>query len=221
MELARAWTRQAFQASGAAVLMPGMLIIALIVLAVGGGFGGLGVLGQALSGPGFPAGSNVAGVPGASGAPSPLPPVVPAGPGPGTTPVGVAGAGAGAPGAAGGGIPATGPRPVDSGGGQKTPGSKVVGGQPVGAPPPGRGTTSPPPPGPTPARPSLVDQIVGVGTSVTGRLPRPVGPLGTQLLQSLAHTVDSILPPIAHSPSRPAPSPPQLVSSLRTGLPLP
>ena len=52
--LARSWTRQLFGASGAALLVPGAIAAALVVLAFAGGFGRLSSLGQALSGPSLP-----------------------------------------------------------------------------------------------------------------------------------------------------------------------
>ncbi|MDQ6606984.1 MAG: hypothetical protein M3Z06_10620, partial [Actinomycetota bacterium] len=54
MSLARAWTRQLFGASGAALLVPGTIACALAVLAFAGGFQRLGSIGQALSGPAAP-----------------------------------------------------------------------------------------------------------------------------------------------------------------------
>jgi len=56
MSLARAWTRQLYGASGAAVLAPATIIAAVAVLAVGGGFPGLGPLGQLFAVPAVPAG---------------------------------------------------------------------------------------------------------------------------------------------------------------------
>src|SRR5437764_2564422 len=55
MSLARAWRRQLYGASGAALLVPGAMLAALAVLALSGGFARLGALGQVLSGPGLPA----------------------------------------------------------------------------------------------------------------------------------------------------------------------
>jgi hypothetical protein len=62
---------------------------------------------------------------------------------------------------------------------------------------------------------------VGVGTSVTNRLPGPLGTLGTRVLESLENTVDGILPPIGRAPSQPGFSPQRLLSSLRSGLQIP
>jgi hypothetical protein len=57
MTLARSWKRQMFGASGAALLVPGAIAGALVILVSAGGFARLGTLGQALSGPALPGGS--------------------------------------------------------------------------------------------------------------------------------------------------------------------
>ena len=51
MTLARAWTRQLLGASGAALLVPGAVAVALISLVASGGFARIADLGQAVSGP--------------------------------------------------------------------------------------------------------------------------------------------------------------------------
>jgi hypothetical protein len=61
MSLARAWTRQLYGASGAALLVPGAILLALALLGLAGGFGQLGTLSQAFAGPAVPGGSTVAG----------------------------------------------------------------------------------------------------------------------------------------------------------------
>jgi hypothetical protein len=40
-----------------------------------------------------------------------------------------------------------------------------------------------------------VDGVVKIGTSVTSKLPGPVGSAATQALQSVGQAVDKILPP--------------------------
>src|ERR1700693_6623408 len=57
MILVRAWRRQLLGGVGAALVVPGFLLGALAVLALAGGFAGLGVLGQAFSGPSLPSAS--------------------------------------------------------------------------------------------------------------------------------------------------------------------
>ncbi|MFL5830365.1 MAG: hypothetical protein ACJ76X_10640 [Solirubrobacteraceae bacterium] len=54
MSLARAWRRKLFGASGVALLVPGAMVGALAALVLAGGFGRLGTLGQAFSGPAIP-----------------------------------------------------------------------------------------------------------------------------------------------------------------------
>src|SRR5690242_4856013 len=67
MSLARAWRRQLYGASSAALIVPSAMLAALIVLALGGGFGQVGVLGQIFAGPPAPsaAGTIAAGGAGA------------------------------------------------------------------------------------------------------------------------------------------------------------
>lgn len=54
----------------------------------------------------------------------------------------------------------------------------------------GAGAGSPPP---TPA-PTVGSGVVAIGTSITGRLPGPVGTVAAQTLQSVGSTVDRVLP---------------------------
>ena len=51
MSLARAWRRQLYGASSAALIVPSAMLAALVVLALGGGFNQVGVLGQIFAGP--------------------------------------------------------------------------------------------------------------------------------------------------------------------------
>jgi hypothetical protein len=217
VSLARAWTRQLYGASGAALMVPGAIVCALVVLALAGGFGALGSLGQAFAGPSVPASSRIAGVPGSPRSARALP---------------VAAAGAAVATRA----------PVTTGGGGApavTPSSPA--GQRIGSTGPGRGTgmsggsgsrTGPPTggggsgggasgggAGPAGGGSSLVDNVVNLGTSLTNKIPGPVGGLATQLLQSLAKTVDGVIPQAA----RPAPSSPVtgLVKSVTNALHLP
>src|SRR5437763_9703791 len=55
MSLARAWRRQLSEAWTAAVLVPGTMLAALLVLALAGGFGRIAAVGQAFAGPSVPA----------------------------------------------------------------------------------------------------------------------------------------------------------------------
>jgi hypothetical protein len=198
MTLARAWRRQLFGASGAALLVPGTLAVALVLLGFAGGFGRLGALGQAFAGPSIP---TAAGIPGRGHHRAPTPPLVPAAPA--TAPAAAAPATASTgTGAAPSGVIHTGPTgapgTVPSGGGGRSHGGGGSGSHhggnprtptptPAPAPTP---TPAPPPSGPT----GLIDGVVDLGTSVTNKVPGPVGTTATQLLQSLGKTVDGLLP---------------------------
>ncbi len=60
VDLVRSWLGQALRATGAAVVVPVAILVALSLTAIGGsGLGGLGALSQIVSGPGVP-GSDVA-----------------------------------------------------------------------------------------------------------------------------------------------------------------
>jgi hypothetical protein len=52
-------------------------------------------------------------------------------------------------------------------------------------------------------QPTLVDNVVSLGTSVTKNIPGPVGGLTTQVLQSLANTVDGMVPHAVESTTSP------------------
>jgi hypothetical protein len=193
MSLARAWTRQLFGASGVALLVPGAVALALIALAVAGGFGQLGDLSQAFAGPAAPATVPVHAAPGTRGgthAPAVLPVAVAAAPV--TRPAATGGRAVG--GGHGHAAPSTGsPQagigPVVTGGpgngSSGTGGHTGTGGSPTGggSPPSGSGGT-----------PTLVDGVVGVGTKVTSQLPGSVGKTATGVLQSAGKTVSSLLP---------------------------
>jgi hypothetical protein len=165
-----------------AVLVPVLLVASLGVLAVAGGFGGLSSLGQAFSGPSVPA-SALAGGPG--GAVSrPLPPRLVA-------------ALSSTPAARRSGSGAV-VAPATAGGGPRaTPGPTVSSVPPAPGRPSAHSPTGGGPhvarPGPSP-QPTLVDKVVGAGTSVTSQLPGPVGPAATKTLQTAGSTIDSIAP---------------------------
>ncbi|MGI8429049.1 MAG: hypothetical protein ACR2OB_07025 [Solirubrobacteraceae bacterium] len=212
MTLGRAWMRQLFGASGAALLVPGSVVAALFVLAFAGGFGRLSTLGQVFSGP------AVVGAPGAvshrpatglglpaaatSGAGST------AGLGAGVTSgAGAARSAAGATGTSGVGARSTGGRVIAGGtGGLGAPGgSGGTGGSRGSGSHGSQGGFAPGQPGPAPgaappvaplsgAPPTLVDDVIKIGTSVTGAVPGVVGALGTQTLDALGAVVDRFLP---------------------------
>jgi hypothetical protein len=199
MSLARAWRRQLYGASSAALIVPSAMLAALVVLALGGGFGQVGVLGQIFAGP--PAPSVAAGVANgaAAGASVSTLPVIP----------GVA------PGPAASGHPRSGHRAVPVGSGTRRSGGALapVGGvapivsaggsaprpMPVGTAPTATGSAPPagspsPPPGPSP-EPTVVDRVIKVVTPVTQQLPAPAGPAVTQAVQAAGSAADGLLPP--------------------------
>jgi hypothetical protein len=201
MSLGRAWTRQLFQASGAALLAPGAVLASLVVLAIAGGFGQLSALGQAFAGPSLPRLPGVLRVSGSSSGSAKHPSAVlvalagssrsqavssGAARNPGASaPAAQRGGGAPQPGTGGGHHHAPAPPPAGPGGHGKGPGPGN-GGQP-----PPTGTPSPPPSPP----PTVVDRVVGLGTSVTKQVPGPIGQIATQTLESVGHTLDGILSP--------------------------
>ena len=68
MTLARVWRRQLLSASTAALIVPSAMLAALVALALGGAFGGVGVLGQLFAGPSLSLGGPTAGAhPGSGG----------------------------------------------------------------------------------------------------------------------------------------------------------
>jgi hypothetical protein len=203
--------------------VPGAIASALVVLAFAGGFGRLSSLGQALSGPSLPdatpVGVTVGGGKSALGralaaaaAPTPNGRAL-AGSGgsigtgvrPGGS--GAAGTGAGGSGSRGGsgGFGGSGSAGSGSGGsgagGSGGPGSAGSGGPGSGGTGSGAGAGSPPP---TPAPPTLVDRVVGIGTSITAKIPGPIGTVATQTLESVGTTVDRLLPLGGSSAAGPA-----------------
>ncbi|MBV9803200.1 MAG: hypothetical protein JO130_08430 [Solirubrobacterales bacterium] len=208
MSLARAWRRQLCGASSAALIVPCAMLGALVVLAVGGSFSGVGVLGQIFAGPPTPGvtGGSFGG--GHAGGAAPALPVIPAvavGPvgGPGSPDVGTGGSGTGP--RAGAPVP---PGAVSRGGGAIVPvasAAPILGGRPVApvrsapaSPSPASPTPSrsAPPPSPSPKpQPTPVDRIVGAVTPVTAQLPGPVAPATTQVVQSAGSAADGLLAP--------------------------
>lgn len=191
MPLVRAWTRGLSGASGAALLVPGGVIAALLLLGLAGSFGRLGGLGQAFSGPSLPAPTPVAGVAhGPAGRAPALLAVISA---PATVAASAVSGNRAAPTQA-----ATGPQPTTSPSPSRTPsGGSGGGGAPTAPPNPG----VPSGPGgcvscgqPPPTHQTLIDQVVNLGTSVTSKLPGPVGQLTTQILKQVGAAVDRVLP---------------------------
>jgi hypothetical protein len=191
---------------------------ALLVLALGGGFGQVGVLGQIFAGPPAP---SVAGGAANGGGVGPLSrslPAIPAvallaspsrpaarrvvsGPGRGrarVVPVTSRGTG-------GAIAPVGGVAPVISGPGRAPVPSHPA---PTASAPAGPAPAQPSPqpaPSPKPA-PKPVDRIVNTVTPVTQRLPAPAGPAVTQAVQAVGSAADGLLAPGVGSG---APAPPQ------------
>lgn len=214
MSLGRAWTRQLFGASGAALLVPGAIALALLALAVAGGFGQLSDLSQAFAGPAAPGGASVANIRAARAGRAILP-VAPA-----AAARAVAGGGvklAAAGGAKRGGVrtggadPRAGLGPVETSG--PGTGSSGTGSPGTGT---GTGTGTGQPSGGSGSGQTIVDKVVGVGISVTSQLPGSLGTTATNVLQSVGKGVDSLLPAQGES-SGPA----QTVKTLLPGVGLP
>jgi hypothetical protein len=213
MSLARVWRRQLLGASSAALIVPSAMLAALLVLALGGAFSGVGVLGQLFAGP------SLAGAPPGAGAPSggdggagrgagrgvatASLPVIPA------APVAfrrVIAHHAPVPNSAGRGVGGTGRaialvggtvRPVTQGSGGSAGGQ---GSAPVHSPAPApapEAPAAPVPPVPQPSPPprtTPVDTVVTVVTSVTQQVPSPAGPVATQVVQAAGGAADNLLP---------------------------
>ena len=189
-QMVRDWRFRLLGGMGMSLVVPGMLFVSLAVLAFAGGFGGLAALGQAFSGPPAPT-AALTGVR-AGGAPQPLPEKL----------IAALSAAPRSPAASG---------PIGGGGaagqanlaptGASGPGAP--GGPPAGGSPPAQTIAAPRRPGPAPApptppsthpQPTVVDQLVGEGSSVTGQLPGPVGPTATSALRTAGTTLNSIAP---------------------------
>ncbi len=194
MVLARAWRRRLFGALGAATLAPGMLIGALAVVALAGGFASLGALSQAFSGPAVPAAQRFspnllqglkvalpASTAGALGAATSSGLGAQGGAAAAGSTTG--GGGTGANGLGGGGQGGSG------GGGQGGSGGGGQGGSGGGQP-----TTGSPAGSPSPfPNPTAVDQVSGAAASATSQLPAPLGPLVTKQVSSASSAADQIL----------------------------
>jgi len=189
--MVRAWRRELYASLSATVIVPGALLAALALLALAGGFARLGSLGQALSGPPLPAASATAQT-GARASRS-------------DSTAALIALAAGARSLAGpGGAALRTKAPAHHGAGvTHGRGAPVTG---VRGQPPARALTrSNPPTSPAP-RPTLIDEVVSQGTSVSRQLPAPAGPAATQALQSAGSSLDGVVPvpPPGQTPSQQA-----------------
>jgi hypothetical protein len=214
MGLARVWRRQLYGVSTAALIVPTAMLAALLALALGGAFSGVGVLGQVFAGPslagvGSTGGAGSVGARGGAGvvttASLPLVPVAPVG----ARSVAARGAPAGRTvltatrhgvGAGGGAIAPVGGtvRPVTSVGSAAPVRNPFAPAPP--APAPAAPSTSQPPP---PPRTTPVDMVVTVVTSVTQQVPAPAGPVATQVVQAAGSAAGNLLPVSGQSVSVP------------------
>jgi hypothetical protein len=192
--------RQLSRASGAALLVPVAVVGSMGLLALAGGFGALGGLGQALSGPALPgnlrSATPLAATSGKTAKATPLlavisspPPTLvasvklPSGPARGGNSASPnAGHGPGGTNGTGPGTSTPPPTGTSTPTGPSTP--------PPAAPP---SSGSPPVTRPQPP-PTLIEGVVSLGTSITSKLPAPVGQLATTALQDVGQTVDRVLP---------------------------
>ena len=221
MSLARVWRRQLYGASTAALIVPFAMLAALVVLALGGAFSGVGVLGQLFAGPSLAgvspgAGSGGGARPAARGVITASLPVIPAAPlaarrvAVGRAPAGrtVLTATHRGVGAGGGAIAPVGgtTRPVTSGGSpapvhNPSPAPAPLP-SPAPAPVPAPAALGAPQPSPPP-RTTPVDTVVTVVTSVTQQVPAPAGPVATQVVQAAGGAADNLLPASGQSVSAP------------------
>jgi hypothetical protein len=237
MSLAREWRRQLYAASGAALIVPFATLTALVVLALGGGFSQIGVLGQLFAGPPAPSSGPLVGATAggqrASPASAPIP-VIPAAPAVSSRLVaqGVGAGGGVTSGGAGTSVLAPGKGTSTTGGaiapGAGTTGPVTHGSSGAPTPPPSGARPRPAPPQPAPGlapgpggwapspQSTPVDIAVKLVTSVTEQVPGPGGSLATQAVQSAGSAADNLLAPAGS----PAPAPPP-ARSAAAGLRLP
>jgi hypothetical protein len=218
MSLARAWRRQLYGASSAALIVPSAMLAALIVLALGGGFGQVGVLGQIFAGPAapsLPGASLAAGHGGAAARAIPVTPLAALGAGPALSGSGRAGTTTGrgrtapvssrGPSRTGGAVaPVRTVAPTVSGAGPAPVASHPV---PTGSASTGSVPSQPSAQPPPSTRSTPVDKIVKTVTPVTQQVPAPVGPAATQAVQTAGSAADSLIPAGVGS----APDPPPAV----------
>jgi len=183
--MVRAWRLELLGGVSAALIVPGTLLAALAVLALGGGFARLGSLDQAFSGPPLPAAAEIhrdASVPAAALAALAAAAHTSAGSGPASSP---------------------GNRAARFGGGSGATRRPGVPGGSSGLPP-ARSSAPPSRPAPgSPSHPTLIDEVVSTGSSVSGTLPGPAGPAATQALQSAGSALDGVVPVPAPGQARP------------------
>jgi hypothetical protein len=171
------------------------MFAALLVLALGGGFGQVGVLGQIFAGPPAPSAPGGAGLSAGAGAIARSLPAVaaralrPTTPGTGHPAAPIAPVGSGSRRSGGALTPAGGVAPIVVATGGSTPARPA----PTGSAAP---TSAPSAPAPQPSpKPTVVDRVIKVLTPVTQQLPVPAGPAVTEAVQAAGSAADGVLPP--------------------------
>jgi hypothetical protein len=177
------------------------MLAALVVLALGGGFGQVGVLGQIFAGPPAPSAAGGATTGTGAGVAARTVPAIPevalrpaaprhARAGHGAAPVGSGSRRSGATLA-----PAGGALPVVATGGSTPARPAPTGSAPTAVTPAPPASPAPSPqPGPSP-EPTVVDRVIKVVTPVTQQLPAPAGPAVTQAVQAAGSAAGGVLPP--------------------------
>jgi hypothetical protein len=187
MILVRAWRRELLGGMGVVLIVPATLVVALALLALAGGFTGLGALGQAFSGPPLPVGSV------AHGANRPVRAI----------PAAALTALANAPGAGARGRPlGAGSRPARRGSRtplRTSPIRVTSGPAPTATPSPSAPTA------PAPAsHPTVTDEVVGAAGAATSQLPPPAAQTVTSTLDAVGSAIDQVAPiPAPTAPSLP------------------
>jgi len=216
--LVRAWIRQGFGATGAAVAVPAAMLGVLALLTLSGGLGGIGNVGQAFSGPRLPATVVPAPSSAAKGASRPDRLFAALGRGsvrpsahtpattPGKRPSGVAPSPSGGSGWQGG-----------SGG---TGGGSGGTGAPTGGAPSGGGSARPSggPADPSPSHhpspgPSLVTRVTDTAAASAGHLPGPLGPAAAQTVETVGSALGALVPSGSQVPVQ---APSQIAARLPT-----
>jgi hypothetical protein len=181
VDLVRSWLGQALRATGAAVVIPVAILVALSLSAIGGsGLGGLGALSQVVSGPRVP-GSDVSVDDGDTEIGDAVTQLAAAGSAPLAGAPGTVPGAQPAPGVGGGGGP-NGTLPPAPGGGQPPGGGDDIEPLPPGGG--GGGGTPTPPAPPPPSGPGVVE---GVGQTVTDVTS------GTPLAPTVEDAVDGLV----------------------------
>jgi hypothetical protein len=208
--LVRAWIRQALGASGAALVVPAVILGMLVLLTLSGGLGRIGNIGQAFSGPRLPARAAPTPSRASKAHARPQPLLAAQGRGPGRTvaspaaPTHAPGTASGRPAPSGGQGGFGGPGRGSGGSGATAGGAPAAGGSGgpspgPGGPSPGPGAPSPGPGGPSPSHrpspgPTLVSRVTGAAASAARRLPGPLGPAAAQTVETVGSAAGSLVP---------------------------